>query len=701
VRWDPLDDRAVAAARRLALDAVEEAGHGHPGTAMALAPLAHLLFSHHLRHDPADPLWPGRDLFILSPGHASMLLYAQLHLTGYGLGSEDLRAFRRAGSRTPGHPERGHTPGVELTTGPLGQGLASAVGVALSDRYLRQLLDPAAAAGSSPFDRTVYVIASDGDLMEGLTAEAASLAGLQRLGSLIVIWDDNRITIDGDTSVAFTEDVCARMAAYGWHVSQVPARPDGEVDVGALDSALRQARDTGDRPSFIRLGTTIAYPAPHARGTAAAHGAPLGTAEAALTRELLGVAAEERFTVEADVLDHCRQALPRGAAWHGAWRQQLSEWRLREPAAAALLEELQSGGLPAGWDEDLPEWPDGAQVATRKASNAVLAALVDRLACLWGGSADLAESNGTRLAGVPVAQPAGSGVPGSDPAGRYVHFGVREHAMGAMLNGAALSGLLRPFGATFLVFSDYMRPAVRLAALMGTPVTFIWTHDSIGLGEDGPTHQPVEHLWSLRAIPGFAVVRPADAHETRSAWQALLERREPVGLVLTRQAVPVLTGTQGAAGRSGVKAGGYVVLECSPAVPPAVPPASPAPAPEVILIGSGSEVALCCAAAELLATRGVSCRVVSMPCVEWFEASPPAWQEAVLPARVTVRLAVEAGSPLGWWRWVGADGDVMGVTEFGASADPATLFAAAGLTPAAIADRAEQLLRRAAELPSG
>lgn len=677
VTWQPIDDRTVATARRLTMDAVEAAGHGHPGTAMALAPVAHLLFGSHLRHDPNDPLWPGRDVFILSPGHASLLLYCQLYLTGYGLELADVRSFRRAGSRTPGHPERGHTPGVELTTGPLGQGLASAVGVALSDRYVRSLLDPAAAPGQSPFDRTVYVIASDGDVMEGVTAEAASLAGHQRLGRLIVIWDDNRITIDGDTQVAFTEDVPARFASYGWHTTAVAMAEDGDVDVPALDAALRAAQQADDRPSFIRLQTTIAYPAPQARGTAAAHGAPLGAAEAARTRQLLGVDAEAAFHIDPEVLAHTRGAQVRGAHLHEQWRVDLQRWQDREPARAALYTRMTAGTLPPDWDADLPTWPIGSEVATRKASNALLNALVPRLPELWGGSADLAESNGTRLTGIPAGQPAGTTVANASPGGPYIHFGVREHAMAAALNGAALSGLLRPYGATFLIFSDYQRPAIRLSALMDLPATFIWTHDSLGLGEDGPTHQPVEHLWALRAIPGFAVIRPADAHETRAAWCALLEQRGPAGLVLTRQPVPVLAQTDGERARAGVRAGGYVVHD--------------SPAATVVLIASGSEVALCLAAAELLDRRGIAARVVSMPCLEWFEQSPPAWQEEVLPARLTARLAVEAGSPLGWWRWVDR-GDVMGVTQFGASADPASLFAGAGLTAEAVADRAAALL---------
>lgn len=607
-----------------------------------------------------------------------MLLYAQLYLTGYDLEQEELRQFRRADSRTPGHPERGHTPGVEMTTGPLGQGLASGVGVALSDRYLRTLLDPWAAPAESPFDRTVYVIASDGDLMEGITAEAASLAGHQRLGRLIVIWDDNRITIDGATTVAFTEDVPARFASYGWHTAAVAMTKDGDVDVAALDAALRAARQATDHPSFIRLQTTIAYPAPQARGTAAAHGAPLGATEAAHTRQLLGVDADAAFHVDAEVLTHTRGAKVRGARLHEQWRTSLQRWRDREPQRAELFDRMTAGALPPGWDADLPAWPVGSEVATRKASNAMLNTLVPRLAELWGGSADLAESNGTRLAGIPAGQPAGSTVADASPGGPYIHFGVREHAMGAALNGAALSGLLRPYGATFLVFSDYQRPAIRLSALMQLPVTYIWTHDSLGLGEDGPTHQPVEHLWSLRAIPGFAVIRPADAHETRAAWCALMERRSPAGLVLTRQAVPVLAQTDGEKARAGVRAGGYVVHD--------------SPTASVVLIASGSEVALCLAAAEILLQRGISARVVSMPCLEWFQQSPPAWQEEVLPAHLTARLAVEAGSPIGWWRWVGSGGDVLGVTDFGASADPASLFAGAGLTAALVADRAAALL---------
>lgn len=682
IEWSDQDEEAVRHLRALAADAVQQVGNGHPGTAMALAPVATLLFQHVLRHDPADPSWLGRDRFVLSAGHSSLTLYSQLFLAGYGLELDDLRSFRTWGSRTPGHPEYGHTAGVETTTGPLGQGLATAVGMAMAARYERGMLDPDAPIGSSPFDHDVWVIASDGDLEEGITSEASSLAGTQRLGNLKVLWDDNRISIEGDTAIAFTEDVLARYAAYGWHVDEVDTRPDGSVDVAALISAVDTAARIVDRPSFIRVRSVIAWPAPQARGTAKSHGSALGAAEVAATKRELGLDPDASFVFPEDVLMALRERLARRAARdRQAWQDDYRQWRLTHPTRAELLDRLLAGTLPG--DLPLPAYDlDSPPLATRAASGQVIDALAGPLPELWGGSADLAESNNTTIKGGLSFLPDGSAESdfgGSSPYGRIVHFGIREHAMGAIVNGAALGGLLRPFGGTFLVFSDYMRGAVRLAALMQVPSTFVWTHDSIGLGEDGPTHQPIEHLWSLRAIPGLAVVRPADANETAAAWLATLEQRAPVGLVLTRQAVPVVSPP--AAAVDGVRRGGYVV--------------SGSDTPQVIIIATGSEVHLALEAQALLASDGVAARVVSMPCVEWFDAQPEVYRSEVLPPAVRARVAVEAGATLGWWRFVGDAGEVIGIDRFGASADASTMFREYGITAPAIADAARRSLARA------
>ncbi len=676
--WTDLDQRAVATARVLAMDAVERVGNGHPGTAMSLAPAAYLLFQRFIRHDPADPSWLGRDRFVLSCGHSSLTLYIQLYLSGYPLSLDDLMSFRTWGSQTPGHPEYGHTAGVETTTGPLGQGVATAVGMAMAARRERDLLDPEAPEGASPFDHLIWVLASDGDLQEGVSAEASSLAGTQALGNLVVIWDDNHISIEGDTAIAFTEDTVARYAAYGWQVQRVGRAEDGSVDVEALAAALEAARAETARPSFIALETIIAWPAPTLQNTGKSHGSALGAAEVAATKEILGFDPAESFAVADDVLAHTRQVADRGAAARAAWDADLAAWRAAQPERAALLDRLLSRALPDGWTAALPTWspadaPKG--VATRVASGDVLSALADVLPELWGGSADLAGSNNTSMKG------AASFLPGV-PQGRTVHYGIREHAMGAAMNGIALHGPTRPYGGTFLVFSDYMRGAVRLAALMGAPVTYVWSHDSIGLGEDGPTHQPVEHLWALRAIPGLSVVRPADANETAAAWQVLLERdRGPVALALTRQNVPVLDPADVSADQ--VRRGAYVLTDHGGQ-------------PDVILIATGSEVQLALAAATTLRGEGLRVRVVSAPCLEWFAEQDDAYRESVLPAAVRARVSVEAGVTQGWPAYVGDAGRSVGLDHFGASADHQRLYSEFGITADAVVAAARDSLKRAA-----
>ena len=676
--WTADDDRAVAYLRAIAMDAVQRAGNGHPGTAMTLAPVAYLLFQRVMRHDPSDPQWLGRDRFVLSCGHSSLTLYSELFLSGYGLTIDDLASFRTLGSRTPGHPEFGHTAGVETTTGPLGQGLATAVGMAMAARYERGLFDPDTPDGHSPFDHRVWVIASDGDLEEGISGEASSLAATQRLNRLCVVWDDNHISIEGDTAVAFTEDVAARYAAYGWAVHRIERMPDGDIDRDALYAALIAATHEKERPTFIQLRSTIAWPAPNAQNTAKAHGSALGAAEVASTKEVLGLDPAVDFAFDPALLADVRARLQsRVAAERGAWNASYADWRAAQPEHAALLDRLLAHELPAGFDSAFPVFEVGTSIATRKASGEAINAVAAVMPELWGGSADLAESNNTTIEGGGSFLPAGSPVPGASPYGRILHFGIREHAMGAILNGIALDGLTRPFGGTFLVFSDYMRGAVRLAALMQVPSTFVWTHDSIGLGEDGPTHQPVEHLWSLRAIPGLAVVRPADANETSAAWHAILSQRGPAGIVLTRQNLPTVV--DAAHALAGVRRGGYVVAD--------------APAPQVLLIATGSEVHLALAAHAQLASSGVPARVVSMPCLEWFDAQDQAYRETVLPPSIRARVAIEAGATLGWWKLVGDRGHVIGLDHFGASAPYETLFAHVGITPEAIVEAARQSLR--------
>ncbi|WP_435154291.1 transketolase [Amycolatopsis sacchari] len=675
--WTDLDTRAVDTIRVLAADAVENCGSGHPGTAMSLAPLAYTLFQREMRHDPSDPEWPARDRFVLSAGHSSLTLYIQLFLAGYGLEMEDLKQLRKWGSKTPGHPEYQHTKGVEVTTGPLGQGLANAVGMAMAARRERGLLDPDAAPGESLFDHWIYVIASDGDIEEGVTSEASSIAGRQELGNLIVFYDDNKISIEDDTNIALSEDTAKRYEAYGWHVQVV----EGGEDVVAIQEAIKAAK-ADPRPSFILLRTIIGYPAPKKMGTGKAHGAALGAEEVAAVKEILGFDPERSFVIEDEVLANTRKALDRGKQWRAEWQERYDAWAAANPERKALADRLSTRTLPEGWADKLPTWePDAKGIATRKASGEVLNALADVLPELWGGSADLAESNNTTMKGADSFGPekASTDMWNANPYGRTLHFGVREHAMGSILNGIALHGGTRPYGATFFTFSDYMRPPVRLAALMHVPVIYVWTHDSIGLGEDGPTHQPIEHLAANRAIPGLNVVRPADANETAGAWKAALDdKHHPSGLVLTRQNVPVLEGTT----IDGVAKGGYVIADATGGEP------------DVVLIGTGSEVQLAVEARKILEADGVRTRVVSMPCVEWFEAQDEAYRESVLPSGVKARVAVEAGIAQPWYRWVGDAGEIVSIEHYGASADYQTLFREFGFTADAVVDAARSSLAK-------
>ncbi|WP_351225016.1 transketolase [Streptomyces sp. NPDC002133] len=676
--WTELDRRAVDTARLLAADAVQKVGNGHPGTAMSLAPVAYTLFQKAMRHDPADPEWTGRDRFVLSPGHTSLTLYTQLFLSGYELELDDLKAFRTQGSKTPGHPEYGHTAGVETTTGPLGQGVANAVGMAMAARYERGLFDPEAPEGTSPFDHTIWAIVSDGDLQEGVSAEASSLAGHQKLGNLVLVYDDNHISIEGDTATAFSEDVLKRYEAYGWQIRRIEPKENGDVDVKALYEALAAAKAETGRPSIIAMRTIIAWPAPNAQNTEASHGSALGTDEIAATKRLLGFDPEQSFIVEDEVLAHTRAALDRGAEAHTAWDKQLAEWRADNPERSELLDRIVAGRLPEGWEQALPVFEAGTKVATRAASGKVLQAIGPVLPELWGGSADLAGSNNTTIDKSSSFLPKGNPLPEADPYGRTVHFGIREFSMAAEMNGIALHGNTRIYGGTFLVFSDYMRNAVRMSALMQLPVTYVWTHDSIGLGEDGPTHQPVEHLASLRAIPGLNIVRPADANETAIAWREILHRGSvkpaPHGLALTRQGVPTYEADELAA------KGGYVRAEAS------------GETPDVILIATGSEVHLAVEAREQLEAEGVATRVVSMPSVEWFEEQSPEYRDSVLPPAVKARVAVEAGIGLTWYRFVGDAGRIVSLEHFGASADAGVLFAEFGFTADNVAAEARAAL---------
>ncbi|MBA4570537.1 transketolase [Corynebacterium glutamicum] len=669
--WSDVDTKAVDTVRVLAADAVENCGSGHPGTAMSLAPLAYTLYQRVMNVDPQDTNWAGRDRFVLSCGHSSLTQYIQLYLGGFGLEMDDLKALRTWDSLTPGHPEYRHTKGVEITTGPLGQGLASAVGMAMAARRERGLFDPTAAEGESPFDHHIYVIASDGDLQEGVTSEASSIAGTQQLGNLIVFWDDNRISIEDNTEIAFNEDVVARYKAYGWQTIEVEA---GE-DVAAIEAAVAEAKKDTKRPTFIRVRTIIGFPAPTMMNTGAVHGAALGAAEVAATKTELGFDPEAHFAIDDEVIAHTRSLAERAAQKKAAWQVKFDEWAAANPENKALFDRLNSRELPAGYADELPTWDaDEKGVATRKASEAALQALGKTLPELWGGSADLAGSNNTVIKGSPSFGPESISTEtwSAEPYGRNLHFGIREHAMGSILNGISLHGGTRPYGGTFLIFSDYMRPAVRLAALMETDAYYVWTHDSIGLGEDGPTHQPVETLAALRAIPGLSVLRPADANETAQAWAAALEYKEgPKGLALTRQNVPVLEGTKEKAAE-GVRRGGYVLVEGSKETP------------DVILMGSGSEVQLAVNAAKALEAEGVAARVVSVPCMDWFQEQDAEYIESVLPAAVTARVSVEAGIAMPWYRFLGTQGRAVSLEHFGASADYQTLFEKFGITTDAV-----------------
>lgn len=677
--WSALDDKAVAVARALAMDAVQKVGNGHPGTAMSLAPVAYTLFQRFLRHDPRDPQWLGRDRFILSCGHSSLTLYIQLFFSGYGLSLDDLKAFRTWGSLTPGHPEFGHTAGVETTTGPLGQGVANAVGMAMAARYERGLFDPDTAAGKSPFDHNIWVICSDGDLQEGVSTEASSLAGTQELGNLKVIYDDNRISIEGDTHYAFTEDVSARYRAYGWHVIDVDAQTSGDVDREALERAMDEALGVTSKPTLIRLKTVIAWPAPKARNTAKSHGSALGADEVAATKVELGLPAED-FYFPADVEQHVRQISDRGALLRNEWNKNFAQWKSQQPDRAALLERLTKQGLPSDWDSALPSFSADKEVATRKASGDTINALARSLPELFGGSSDLADSNNTTIEEGGSFLPQSSTMKGANPYGRIVHFGIREHAMGSILNGMALHGLIRPFGGTFLVFSDYMRGAVRLSALMNLPVTYVWTHDSIGLGEDGPTHQPVEHIAALRAIPNLDVVRPADANEVVAAWREIILRRRPVGILLSRQNLPVVDRTKFAS-TQGVSKGAYVLNDVAH--------------PDVILIATGSEVGITLQAAELLKADEISARVVSAPCLEWFNAQDATYKNSILPSSVKARVSIEAGIAQGWREYIGDCGVAVSLEHFGASASAPVLFKEFGFTPEKIVSAAKKSIAKA------
>jgi transketolase len=676
--WNAKDDLVVAHARALAMDAVQKVGNGHPGTAMSLAPVAYLLFQKHLVHDPNDSEWIGRDRFILSCGHSSMTLYTQLFLSGYGLELKDLQEFRTWGSLTPGHPEYGHTVGVEMTTGPLGQGVSTAVGMAMATRYERGLFDPTTTDGASIFDHRIWVICSDGDLQEGVSSEAASLAGTQALGSLNVIYDDNRISIEGDTHVAFTEDVSARYRAYGWEVIDIEALSNGDVDLVKLDQAMQSAAKNLKQPTLIRLHTVIAWPSPNARGTAKSHGSALGAEEVAATKSELGLNPEEHFAFPDDLLAHAREVKIRGAQAHTAWNKKFEAWKNNEPERAKLLARILSKELPTDWDSLVPTFEAGKDVATRKASGDVINALAKKLPEMWGGSADLAESNNTTIEGGGSFLPSTSAMKGANPYGRIIHFGIREHAMGSIINGIALSGLTKTFAGTFAVFSDYMRPAVRLAALMKLPSIFVWTHDSIGLGEDGPTHQPIEHFAALRAIPDFDLIRPADANEVAAAWKEILKRRKACGILLSRQNLPVFD-REVFGSIDGVARGAYILKEASSA-------------PKVILMATGSEVALAVTSAMQLEESGVPTRVVSVPCFEWFNEQDQKYRDEVLPPSIKARVSIEAGIAQGWRDYVGDNGASISLEHYGASAGANVLFDKFGFNVANVIKTVKKVL---------
>ena len=683
LNWNELDDQAVKTAKVLAADAVEKVGNGHPGTAISLAPAAYLLFQKVMRHDPSDDRWAGRDRFILSAGHSSLTLYNQLYLGGFGLELEDIKALRTWGSLTPGHPEYGHTKGVEITTGPLGSGLASATGFAMSTRFERELLDPSAKPGESVFDHHVYVIAGDGDMQEGVSAEAGSLAGHLGLGNLVVIYDANQISIEDDTNISFTEDVAARYRAYGWQTLEVNWRTNPyKEDVQALYEAIEEAKANTDQPTLITLRTIIGWPSPSKMDTGKIHGSKLGAEELAGLKAELGFDPNENFAVATEVIDHTRQLVARGKEIRSEWDAKFEAWKSANPAQASLFERLEKGQLPAELTAAIPAFEAGTEIATRAASGKVLNAIAEVMPELWGGSADLAESNNTTIEGggsfVPAKWTTKAWSP--KPAGRIMHFGVREHAMGAVLNGISLSGHTRAFGGTFLVFSDYMRPSVRLAALMNIAPIYVWTHDSVALGEDGPTHQPIEHLAALRAIPNLSIVRPADANETAVAWvEALKRNQSPTGLVLTRQNLPVLERGAGFGAASDVAKGAYVYVDGSNGV-------------DLILIATGSELQFAVEARAALEAQGVSTRVVSAPCLEWFDEQSADYKESVLPDSVKARVSIEAGISSFWRGYVGDHGIAIGIDHFGASADYKTLYEKFGITTQAVIDASRKVL---------
>jgi transketolase len=684
LEWNEIDDLAVKTAKVLAADAVEKVGNGHPGTAISLAPAAYLLFQKVMRHDPQDDRWVGRDRFVLSVGHSSLTLYNQLFLGGFGLELTDIQSLRTWGSLTPGHPEYAHTKGVEITTGPLGQGLASATGFAMSTRFERELFDPATTDGTSPFDHFVYVIAGDGDMQEGVSAEAASLAGHHGLGNLVVIYDANQISIEDDTDISFSEDVAKRYQAYGWQTIEVNWRKEtGYVeDVDALYEAILAAKENTDQPTLITLRTIIGWPSPTKQDTGKIHGSKLGSEELAGLKQALGFDPEEHFAVAKDVLSHTRQLAHRGKEQRAVWQGQFSKWQQNNPDSAKLFERLASGELPADLAASLPEFSSGDEIATRAASGKVINAIASKMPELWGGSADLAESNNTTIEGggsfVPAKWQTKAWTP--KPAGRILHFGIREHAMGAILNGISLSGHSRVFGGTFLVFSDYMRPSVRLAALMGIAPIYVWTHDSVALGEDGPTHQPIEHLNALRLIPNLDIVRPADANETSQAWlQVLKNKNNPAGIVLTRQGLPVLDRSEGFGQADQVSKGAYVY-------------AGQDNKPDLILIATGSEVQFAVEARLILEAEGISVRVVSAPCLEWFDAQSQDYQDSVLPKQVKARVSIEAGVTDGWRKYVGDNGESIGIDHFGASADYKTLYTEFGITTNKVVEAAKRVL---------
>ena len=693
-QWSELDSRAVDTARVLAADAVEKVGNGHPGTAISLAPVAYLLFNKVMRHDPSDDRWIGRDRFILSVGHSSLTLYNQLFLHGYGLELEDLKALRTWGSLTPGHPEYGHTKGVEITTGPLGQGLASATGFAYSARYERGLFDPAAPLGSSPFDHFVYVIAGDGDMQEGVTSEAASLAGHQKLGNLVVIYDSNQISIEDDTNISFTEDIIGRYDSYGWHTQTVDWRKTGDYveDVEELYNAIQAAKAVTDKPSLIRLRTIIGWPSPKKQNSGKIHGSALGAEELAGLKNVLGFDPNQTFEVSDEVISHTRRYQQFASESRNVWDAAFDAWASENPEKKKLLDRLVSKALPSELQDVLPVFEGGVEVSTRAASGKVINAIAAVMPELWGGSSDLAESNLTTIAGAKsfVPEEWSTHEWTANRYGRVLHFGIREHAMGAILNGITLSGHTRPFGGTFLIFSDYMRPAVRLAALMGVPSIFVWTHDSVALGEDGPTHQPIEQLATLRAIPNLAIVRPGDANETSYAWQGILEHQDgPSGIALSRQNIPVIardvkdeTGAT-VAGAEGTLKGAYTLVDAANGKP------------KVILIATGSELQLAVEARLKLESSGIGTRVVSAPCLEWFEEQSAAYREAVLPSSIKARVSVEAGLSLGWSKYVGPYGESVSIEHFGASADYKTLFREFGMTVENVVSAAKSSIKKA------